>query len=323
MLKDIKNWLVDIFLFTALGFAVWSYAHIAHEVIEPDLTKELRQKVDTAYIESHIATALNQKNFDDVKMYQSLAKMLDITISKRILQAITEENGLGKKMWRNIKAFGSGFLSGKSDSAVGLGGSIASDMTLYGDLRDIKREGTKYSNGEDYDAFVLNISLIGVGLSATQLLSVGATTPLKVGASVMKVAKKSGKLTKPFTKMIATRLSKTIDPKILKTLDAKAIAKNMNLAPVKGLFKEINGIKKQTSTVDTLALLKYVNNTNDLRKIGKLSKTYKTNTKGVMKVLGKRALRAGKTVIKYTSKFIVGIIGLFIGLFGFLFLTVL
>ena len=323
MLKDIKSWLVDIFLFTALGFAVWSYAHIAHEVIEPNLTEELRQKVDTAYIESHITTALNQKNFDDIKMYQNLAKMLDITLSKRTLQSIAEENSLGKKMWRNIKAFGSGFLSGKSDSAVGLGGSIASDMTLYGDLRDIKREGSKYRNGEDYDAFVLKISLIGVGLSATQLLSVGATTPLKVGASVMKVAKKSGKLTKPFTKIIATRLSKTIDPKILKTLDAKAIAKNMNLAPVKGLFKEINGIKKQTSTVDTLALLKYVNNTNDLRKIGKLSKTYKTNTKGVMKVLGKRALRAGKMVIKYTSKFIVGIIGLFIGLFGFLFLTVL
>ena len=323
MLKDIKNWLVDIFLFTALGFSVWSYAHIAHEVIEPNLTDELRQKVDTAYIESHITTALNQKNFDDIKMYQNLAKMLDINISKRTRQTIAQENSLGKKMWRNIKAFGSGFLSGHSDSAAGLGGSIASDMTLYGDLRDIKSEGTKYRNGEDYDAFVLKISFIGVGLSATQLLSVGATTPLKIGASLMKVAKKSGKLTKPFTKIIATRLSKTIDPKILKTLDAKAIAKNMNLAPVEGLFKEINGIKKQTSTVDTLALLKYVDNTNDLRKIGKLSKTYKTNTKGVMKVLGKRALRAGKTVIKYTSKFIVGIVGLFISLFGFLFLTVL
>jgi len=298
-------------------FGWWSWEQRRYEIVPPDITQELKAKVDQSYLERHIAKALKEERLDTVQMYVGLSKILDINLSSSIQKHIQVENSFFKKTWRNAKAFGSGFLTGKADSAVGLSGSIASDMTLYGDLRDLKVEGTKYKRGEAYDKFILQLSLIGIGLSATQLLSAGAATPLKVGASVIKVAKKSGKLTKSFSKIISKRLSKTVDMKTLKTYNPKIIAKNINLAPIKGLFKEVNGIKKYTSTADTIALLKYVDTTNDLRKIGKLSKTYKANTKGVMKVLGKGALRAGKSVLKVTSKLIAGAIGFVLSVFGF------
>lgn len=307
-----------VFLILAFFFVWWTYDNRVYIIQEQNLTKQLEDNVTTSYLDIHIKKAIAGEKFDDVEMYVGLASMLDVNLSVTTLENIKNHNGTLEKSWRNLKAFGSGFLSGKSDSAVGLGGSIASDMTLYGDLRDLKAEGTKYNNGESYDKFILQLSLIGVGLSATQLLSAGVSTPLKVGASVMKVAKKSGNLTKSFSKIISKRLGKTIDIKILKTYNPKVIAKNINLAPIKGLFKEVNGIKKYTSTADTIALLKYVDNTNDLRKIGKLSKTYKTNTKGVLRVLGKGALKAGKSVLKVTSKLIAGVIGFVLSVFGFL-----
>lgn len=307
-----------MFFIAALFLAWWTYDNRVYEIQEQNLTKQLEDNVTTAYLDIHIKKSIVDEKFDDVEMYVGLASMLNVNLSASTLENIKKHNGTLEKSWRNLKAFGSGFLSGKSDSAVGLGGSIASDMTLYGDLRDLKAEGTKYNNGESYDKFILQLSLIGVGLSATQLLSAGVSTPLKVGASVMKVAKKSGNLTKSFSKIISKRLGKTIDIKILKTYNPKVIAKNINLAPIKGLFKEVNGIKKYTSTADTIALLKYVDNTNDLRKIGKLSKTYKTNTKGVLRVLGKGALKAGKSVLKVTSKLIAGVIGFVLSVFGFL-----
>ena len=216
----------------------------------------------------------------------------------------------------------------ESDSAVGMSGSIASDLTLYGDLRDLKKEGTKYVDDEPYDAFILNISLIGIGLSASQLLSAGTTTPLKVGASVLKVAKKTGKLTKSFSKELSKRLSKTVDTKVLKTLDfanvfklkstAKTIEKSIDLVPVKTLFKDVNIIKNHTSLTDTINLMKYVDTPKNLKSIGKISSTYKANTKGVFKVLGKGALRAGKSVVKFTTKLMWKLVGLVLSFLGFL-----
>jgi hypothetical protein len=306
-------------LFAAQLYAAWwATEHSTYKIQEQNLTQQLEQNVTTVYLDTHIMKAIEKENFDDVEMYVGLGSMLGVSISSTTLSAIEQENKFSVKSWRNLKAFASGFLSGKPSSSVGLGGSIASDMTLYGDLRDLKVEGSKYKNGERYDKFILQLSLIGVGLSATQLFSAGTSTPLKVGASVMKVARKSGNLTKSFSKVLSKRLSKTIDIKLLKTYNPKVIAKNINLVPIKGLFKEVNSIKKYTSTADTLALLKYVDNSNDLRKIGKLSKTYKTNTKGVMKVLGKGALGAGKSVLKVTSKLIAGAIGFVLSFFGFM-----
>jgi len=161
--------------------------------------------------------------------------------------------------------------------------------------------------------------LLGIGLSASQLLSAGASTPLKVGASVMKVAKKSGKLTKPFMKTLTKKLNKSVDTKVLKSLNIKRIlhlqesikiiSKAINTAPLKALFKEVSKIKKYTSTVDTISLMKYVDTPKHLKHIAKLSKRYKSNTKAVMKVLGKGALKSGKSIVKYTSKLIAGLLG--------------
>jgi len=301
-----------------LFFVWWTLTSRTYETIEPDIAKELSAKVNQDYLAKHIQIAIKTENFDDVQMYQNLAKILDINLNAHIQEKIVQESTIVKQSWRNLKAFGSGFISGKSDSAVGIGGSITSDMTLYGDLRDLKAEGTKYSNNEPYDKCILQLSALGVGLSATQILSVGVTTPLKVGVSLMKVAKKSGKLTKPFMKIISKKLSKTIDMKVLKSYNPKRIAKNINITPLKELLDEIGSIKKFTSTADTIALLKYADNIKDLRKIHKLSKTYKANTKGVLKVLGKRALRAGKSVLKISSKLLLGAMGIVFSFVGLL-----
>ena len=316
-----------IFLLLTIFFVWWSYSSIAYETQDQNLTQALHKKVKSGYLDTQILHAIQEENFDDVEMYQGLAQLLHISLLSDTLSQIESHNGFLETSWRNTKAFSSGFLNGEATSALGMSGSIASDLTLYGDLRDLKKQGSKYMNDMPYDAFILNISLVGIGLSASQLLSAGAATPLKVGASVLKVAKKTGKLTKPFTKVLSKRLSKTVDTKLLKTLEfnsifnlkntTKTIAKSIDMKPVKSLFNDVNLIKTNTSMVDTISLLKYIDTPKELKQIGKISKTYKANTKGIMKVLGKGALRAGKSVIKFTAKLIWGVLGLLGSLLGF------
>lgn len=325
-----KNAVLIVLFLLSLIIMWWSYSSVEYENKEQNLTQALQKKVIPGYLDQHILTAIEDERFDDVVMYENLAKLLGQTLSPLTISQIEAHSGTIETSWRNIKAFTSGFVNGEATNGVELSGSIASDLTLYGDIRDAKKEGSLYLDDQPYDAFILNISLVGIGLSASQLLSAGVSTPLKVGASVIKAAKKSGKLTKPFSKILSDKLSKTVDTKMLKTLDTHSlfkleettntIAKSVDIKPMETLFNDISMIKQNTSLTDTIELMKYVDTPKVLKHIGKISSQYKANTKGVMKVLGKNALRAGKSVIKWSMSFIYKFVGLVLSFLGFIIL---
>jgi hypothetical protein len=321
------KFLIWLLFVLSLIFVLWSFESIEYETKEQNLTKQLKQKLTSEILETSVRTALKEEKFDDVLMYRDLAQLVEINLSNRVLLEIESHNGLAEQVWRDTKAFASGFIDGEAEGVAGLSGSIVSDMTLYGDLRDLKNEGSKYLQDKPYDSFLLNISMLGIGLSASQLFSVGVTTPLKVGASVLKAAKKAGKLTKSFTKIVVDSLCKSVDKKVLKNINFKNISslktgmkqieKSIHIKPLKRLFFQIDTVKKNTSMTDTIALMQYVDSAKELKKIGKISKKYKQHTKGVMKVLGKSALHAGKNVLKITQKLIYAMLGSLLSFLGF------
>jgi len=326
----IKSFVLILFCAFGIVSIIGIDKNLKYEKTKPNLIEEVRAKVENNYLDKKIIEAINHEKFDDVEMYQNLADMVGINLTQQTLDLIASHNSIAEKSWRNTKEFTSGFFTGTSKSAIGMSGTIASDMTVYGDLRDLKIEGTKYQKGEAYDKFILQLSLVGIGLSATQLISVGVTTPLKVGVSIVKLAKKAGTLTKPFLKTLSKKLSKTVDIKILKSVKfsifnlgdtTKTISKSVNFKPMSGILTDVNKIQRNSSIADTIGLLKYVESTKDLKKLGKISKQYKGNTKGILSVLGKTALRTGKLVIKYSVELIMMIIGFIFSMLGF-FVTV-
>ena len=267
------------------------FENISYKTIDTDSL--LKEKVTKTYLVKKIDTALKKDNLDDAKIYINLAKMLHITLPSSLYERYNKQDNL----LHDLKDLGHGFLTGDAKNSKQLAGAIASDFTVVGDIRDITKEGGKYLQNKPYDEFVLGISVVGVGLTLTTISSVGSTAPLKVGASVLKVAKRTGKLTKSFAKTIMTKLSKTYDKRLLKKMDFKSI----NFEPIKPIFKNLNKIEKNTSYSDTLYLLKYIKDEKDLTKVTKLSQKYGKNTKAVLKVLGKSALKGAKKVLVYTK----------------------
>lgn len=252
-------------------------------------------------------------------MYQRLADSLGVVLSRSRRDEIERYSGLVSESWRNTKEFGRGFLTGESQTLAGLSGSITADMTLIGDVRDFSIEGAKLANNQPYDSVILGMSTIGIGLSATQLLSLGATTPLKLSASIIKVAKKMDYLSKPFIQRLSSQLSKAIDFDRLQKVDIStpsaikkettSVAKSVNHTSIATTFQNIDTIKSNTSIADTLFLLKYVDKPSDLQKIATMSQKYQKNTKALFRVLGKKAIgvlvKGGARVIKWT-KLLVG-----------------
>ncbi len=323
-----RKLLAFIFLATALFFVYNFKYSYKKEYVEPNIDRELRKIATKELIESRIAIALKKENIDEAISYFELANYLHIPIDKKLKESYKELQTPIKSTMRTIKEFANGFITGKSRSGASLGGSVVSDFTLVGDLRDSYNEGKKYLNSEPYDKFLLNISLVGLALSATNVTTLGGTTTFKVGASVTKTAYKSGKLTKGFIKTLDKKLAHSIDLKLLKEVNfssfskmqksIKAVAKSINPKPLKSLFKQLNAIKKNTSLSDSVKLLKYIESEKDLAKLVKLSSKYKKGTLAVVKTLGKRVFRAGKVVVKYTTKFMLNIAGFVLSVFGFL-----
>lgn len=305
------------------------YTNLSYEEKELDIEEELRATATKGYLETKILESIAAKNFDDVVMYQNLANFLHVELSEETLEEIEKHNGWFSKSLRNTQDFSHGFVTGDASNGVAMAGSIASDMTVVGDLRDLSSEGTKFVKDEPYDKVVLGMAAVGVGMTVSQVMTAGSSTPLKVGASVLKVARKTGKLSKTFLKFIAKKLRKVVDVKLLKKIDygsisklraaASKVAKSLKLAHVRKLFGNINTIKKNTSLMDTVSIMKYVKKPKDLGKIVKLSDKFKSNTKAVLKVLGKGALKGTVKVIKYTTLFIAQIITSIISFLIFIF----
>ena len=312
-----KLTLIFLSLFILCLYGV--YTNYETKIVEINLDNKLKKIATKNYLEKKIIFALQNEDIEEANLYKNLADYLHVSISPVIVKKLALENSTINTYIRNTKNFTKGFLSGNFSDASSLAGSITSDMTIVGDIRDIYREGSKMRQNKEYDKFTFGLSILGVGLSATTLLSAGATTPVKVGTSLLKSAKKSGKLTKSFSKIISKDLEKVINKKALKKVDFSSIStlrktlkqaiNQKKLAHLEKILLKLNKIKKQTSTTQTLKLLKYIEDEKDLTKVVKLSKKYKKNTLAVFKVLGKGALKTTKEVINYTTKFLGFLVG--------------
>ncbi len=322
-----KVWLI-IFLILSIyfGYSVkQNYKKVPENV---DIDKELKKTATAQYLNSHIKTALEKDNIDDAKMYLNLADFLNVKIEPHLREKLKKADSGLNKIYRNAKDFTRGFFTGNSTNRYGISGSVLADFTLYGDLRDGYKEGRKYFNGESYDKFLLGISLVGIALTASEFVTLGASTPVKTGESIVKTAYKSGKISAKFSKVLEKKLAKSVDFKLLKKADfssigkmeksAKEIAKSVNPKPLKTLFKDFKTLQKNTSLEDSIHLIKYADSEKDLEKIVKLSSKYKKNTRGIFKVLGKKIIRGGKLVVKYSAKLIYNIVGFLISAIGFL-----
>ena len=80
------------------------------------------------------------------------------------------------------------------------------------------------------------------------------------------------------------------------------------------LAEQANGVRKNTSVIDSIYLLKYVDNAEDLKSVNRLSKRFGIHTRGVFRLLGKTAIR-GVKALRITLELLINIISsIFFGL---------
>ncbi len=122
---------------------------------------------------------------------------------------------------RTARAFAEGALTGQADSGVGLAGAFAADLTGLGDLRDLAREGGHLVRDEPYDSVLLGLA--GVGLAATAATYAGGLGAVaRGGATLLKTAHRSGRLSRPLAASLGRLARESVDPAAMRTLVAAA-----------------------------------------------------------------------------------------------------
>ncbi len=293
----------------------WNYQEVL-----VDLSKQLKNKVSKETIEAEILNTFERSDFDDVRMYLEIAKNNNYSLDfSSYQQQLSEQDTQIKRIVNNTSNFIDGFLKGDGSNIAGIAGAVSADFTVVGDVRDLKKETNKYLDGKDVNELIVILSGTGIGLTALTIGSMGTAAPAKTGASMMKLAVKTQRISKGFQKQLLKLGRKIFDWPLFTRLvkqdksfnniqrAAKRAYHPAAIQPLKMVAVQVNTIRKSSSAADTLHLLKYIENTDDLRHLEKVTVKYGSQTKGMMKLVGKGALRTVR-VLKKTTELLISVI---------------
>lgn len=306
----------------------WNYEDKAQ-----DIAKLMQQSVSSEKLDKAISTAITEKHLDDAKMYLKIARLYHYPIDiDAYEQQITKINTLEYRVSNNVKNFTHGFIHGKGDDTASITGSVISDFTVIGDVRDLREQYIRQQEGKEVNKVVASLAGAGIGLTLVTIGTVGTTAGAKGGASLLKFAAKTKRLTKGFSKQLAAQGRKVFEwnkfSSAMKTgsnfADIRRAAKMSfhpkAIQPLKVTAKRMYAVRKASNTKDSLHMLRYVDNTKDLRRLETFTLKHGLLAKGYLKLLGKGILRTTK-VLKKTTGFLLSVLGsIFSSLFSLLFM---
>lgn len=198
-------------------------------------------------------------------------------------------------------------VNGDFDSEAGFACVVATDMTGVGDVRDLVGEGGKFIAGQPVDYFTLGIASVGLGLTVATYSSLGSTLPLRVGSSFVKAMHRVGKLPPRLTAQIVRALERGINRPALEETIALATSMRLgelgrplsrifnpqsvrlvsNLAEDFGTIGRAGGVRAMKLSVEA------ADSAGDVRRLARVAETYGDRFVGVMKLVGRGALRLG------------------------------
>lgn len=295
-----------------------------------DIAQLMRTDVTTADIEQQITQAIAEDNPEDARMYLALADTFGYQLSQDFEAPLAGlENPLNSTL-RETGRFIDGFLEGQADSGAGVAGAITADFTVVGDVRDLKEQYDLYAQGQEVSELIVTLAGVGVGLTAATVMSAGSAAPAKSGVSALKIAGRSGKLTPKLQKMLLRQGRSVFDyPLFLRTVKSEQSVDGVRRAAVRAYnpqamsalgetAQQVNNVRRSTSMLDTISLLRYVENADDLRRLEKVSAQYGSITRGILRLAGKGAIGTVR-VLRHATELMISLAASLVSLLATLF----
>lgn len=320
----------------AMAFALlWPHAKDAGAVLtaqDPARLSDLQLKSvirnDPALVKRNIEAALAEQDPGLANSFVKVAGARGISIpgdlSQRVADAVGEENSTEHM----AKGFLAGLVTGKADDGASLSGTVAGDLCVFGDVRDIIREGKHLAMGEGTDRLVLGLAAAGLAVTAATFVSVGGATPVRAGLTVVKDARKVGRLCEGLIRWAGRSAREMVDvPKLQNAVAMGSLARpGQTAGAIKAairaekagglvrLAKDVGRVSEKAGTRGALDTLRIAEGPKDVARAARLAEAKGGQTRAIIKILGRGALLLTAGAFNLALR----IFGAVFALFGFL-----
>jgi hypothetical protein len=171
---------------------------------------------DAAIAGREIDAALAAGDADLALSFLDLAREHNVPIDPTLVEKVERANAKLAVAARSFGSFARGLVTGEADDVSGFAGTALGDLFVLGDVRDAVREGARLATGGEADEAVLALACAGLAVTASTYAMLGAAAPARVGLTLVKAARKTGRLGGAMAAWINRSLREMVDWTTLK-----------------------------------------------------------------------------------------------------------
>lgn len=281
--------------FAAVGFLL-AFAGVAHWVVpagreayalvsvRDDAARLADLQLDGVLTPERTATEIDAALAEDdgelAASFLALAQARGIEVSPERQARIALANAPGARFARGAGRFGQGFLTGEGEDLAGIAGATASDLTVWGDVRDLGREALHWARGEPVDRLMVDLAGAGIAVTGATYAAFGAPLTLRAGLSVIKGARRAGAMGGRFAGNLAAAL------------------RGGRKAEVATLVADLGAAGSRAGTRATFAGLRHVDDAAGAARLRGLAEAKGGQTLAIVKTLGRGALFVTEAMAK-------------------------
>jgi hypothetical protein len=269
---------------------------IADRAVEKQLTAAVAAR--------EIEAALAANDVDLANSFVELAQEHRIVLDRELTDKVAAATAEADSTSHKVGSFARGLVTGEPEDGAGLAGTAVGDLFVVGDVRDAVREGKRMANGEEADEMILGLACVGIAVTAGTYVSMGVAAPVRVGLTVVKAARKTGRIGARFARWIGRSLRDVVDVSAARRVlagasitepalavrgirEAVKVEKMQSIARVVG---DIGRVEAKAGTKAALDSVKLAEGPRDVSRLARLAEAKGGKMRAILKLLGAAAI---------------------------------
>jgi hypothetical protein len=228
----------------------------------------LRKNFNATVAAHEIEAALSVGDTDLARSFVDLAAEQEVVLRPALVAKVEAAERDAASASSRVASFARGFFTGKPEDVASAAGMVTGDLFVFGDVRDVVREGWRGLRGEEVDTLVLGLAGTGIAVTAGVYASGGLAAPARAGLSVVKAARRGGHVAAPLVRLLK-------------------MEKRENLVR---FVSDLGRVQSRTGMRGALDSLKIAERPKDMARLASLAAVKGGKTRAIVKLLGRGAI---------------------------------
>jgi len=266
--------------------------------------RKLARSFNTDVATKEIEAALGANDADLARSFVDLARDRNVTVAPELVAKVDIAVVKAGSALSTAENFTRGLVGGEPDDLVSLAGTAVGDLFVFGDIRDMIREGSHLATGKEADHLILGLSAVGIAVTAGTYASLGTGVPARTGLSLVKAARKTGRISARMAESMTYSLRSVVDWSAMRkafagasltepAVAARAAREAVKLNKADDLFRltsDIGRVQGKAGTRAALDGLRVSDSPREMARVAKLAEKEGGKTRAILKLLGRGAI---------------------------------